>query len=223
MRLKSSPSKGFTIAELLIATSVFGVIMLIAMTGILYIGKIYYKGIITSKTQETTRSITQEISNTFQFGGLTPVTDPRAPDPPVGFVVKAQCIGNSRYTYFVVPSVADGDPPTPTPKHALWHDIKKESALCTPLDLDEVDPSEGDPTTDDSPQSIPQRRELLPPNMRLHEFSMVQPPGRSFMTLKIKVIYGEQDLSPTGKCVSTQIGGQFCAVSALNTTVKKRL
>lgn len=221
MRLKnlSDKQKGFTIIELVIASSVFGVVLLIAMTGILYIGRSYYKGIITSRTQETARSISNEISSTFQYGGVNPVTSPAVADYG-GLSVHTQCIGKFRYSYILDSRVSNDGAPG-TSKHALWLDVIGEGKACAPLDLRQDVPEDGN--TDTSPDAKAQRRELLPNNMRLDEFSMQQQSGRSFLSTNIRLIFGEQDLSPAGTCIQNRFGGQFCAVSDLNTTVKKRL
>lgn len=219
MRALNNDKKGFTIIELLIASSVFGVVLLIAMTGILYIGRSYYKGIITARTQDTSRSIINDISSSFQYGGISAVTDP-ATDNFGDLTVTAQCIGNFRYSYVLDSRVnSDGEPGTS--RHALWFDMIGHGRACAPLDLNEDMPE--DENTDTSPDAQAQRRELLPNNMRLDEFSLQQPDGRSFLNIDLRLIFGEQDLSPEGTCIQNRFGGQFCAVSDQATTVKKRL
>ena len=52
-----SGQKGFTVLELMIATTVFSVMLLLTTTGMIQIGKVYYKGLVTAKTQDTVRSI----------------------------------------------------------------------------------------------------------------------------------------------------------------------
>jgi prepilin-type N-terminal cleavage/methylation domain-containing protein len=220
--------KGFTIVELIIASSVFSVILLVATAGIIYIGRSYYKGIITSRTQETTRSITQEISNSFQFGGDAQVTvaaDSNPIDMGSGVKAYAQCVGNFRYSYVIGSKVAGSNntsnPSTPTTRHGLWLDVINKDADCNALDLREAVPEDDSTSTEQA--LLNQRRELLPQNMRLDQFSLDQPAGRSFLNINVKLIYGDHDLSPSGICVPNSQGGQFCATSGLNTTVKKRL
>lgn len=203
------------------------------MTGVIYIGRIYYKGIVTSQTQDTTRTITRQISDTFQFGGLDAVTLPESHAFSAGagdYTVYAQCLGNYRYSYIIDSQVKGQNSLTPlTTKHALWLDLKKEGAACAPLDLTQDNPSTqtaaaaGGDTVDNSPNAVSLRRELIPNNMRMKAFKIEQPSGRSFVNINIKVIFGDHDLSPGGRCVPNIAGGQFCAVSELNTTVKKRL
>lgn len=224
---KISDSTGFTILELIIATTVFGLMLLVATTGMIQIGRAYYKGTIVAKTQEGTRGVVEDITKTIQFGGnVSIVTDQT---PPIvlasGLSSHATCIGNQRYTYVVGQRI---DPKT-SAKHALWFDVKKEGALCSPVDLDNANPSysggANGGTVDTTKTSV--QRELLSKGMRLAKFSIVDQ-GTSGATVTVKVIYGEDDLlldktDPNANCVSSSIGGQFCAFSELTTFVTKRL
>jgi prepilin-type N-terminal cleavage/methylation domain-containing protein len=90
---------GFTLLELLIATSVFSIVLLIVTTGIIRLGQSYYKGIIQSRTQETTRAMATDISRAFQFADGTKVS---------GDGANQFCIGDTRYTYFINQPVRDG-------------------------------------------------------------------------------------------------------------------
>jgi len=86
--------KGFTIIELLIATTVFSVILLVATTGVIRIGQTYYKGIIQARTQETTRAVSEELTRSLQFNGSGVVRFPPPDDNKI-------CLGNVRYTHHV--------------------------------------------------------------------------------------------------------------------------
>lgn len=219
--------QGFTILELVIASSVFGLIMMVASSGIIYVGRIYYKGIIASQTQEATRSIAQEISNAFQYGNSGAI---RAAAPLVdgSFTYQAYCIGKFRYSYILDHQVTGkNDASAKTIKHAMWLDILKDNgaATCKALNLsDDVPEDVGiGGTTDTAVDALSQRRELIPGKMRLTQFTLNQPASRSFMSADIEIIHGDRDLSPGNICISTRSGGHFCAVSKLSTTVKQRL
>ena len=90
--------QGFTILELLIASTVFSVILLVATAGIIQIGNLYYKGITASKTQETARAIMEEVSRTAQFSKGSVVFGHNFGDDSS---VKQICVGDRRYTYEV--------------------------------------------------------------------------------------------------------------------------
>jgi prepilin-type N-terminal cleavage/methylation domain-containing protein len=90
---------GFTLLELLIATSVFSVVLMIVTTGVIRLGQSYYKGIVQSRTQETNRAVATDISRAFQFANGVKV----AGDGDNQF-----CIGDTRYTFFINQPVKDG-------------------------------------------------------------------------------------------------------------------
>ena len=67
MSQKRAEQNGFTIIELLIATTVFSLILLISVAGILQISRMYYRGVTQSRTQETARSIIDEVGEAIRF------------------------------------------------------------------------------------------------------------------------------------------------------------
>ena len=138
-----------------------------------------------------------------------------------GVMVKAKCIGDTRYRYVVgQPKIKLGqtdnlgDPANPTLRHLLWVDKKdRPEDLCKADGLAFVDQNKG--------------RELLAQNMRLISFD-VSPAGDN-VNINIKVYYGDYDLAGglagngTASCESTKNGGQFCASSELSTVVRRRI
>ena len=85
---KSKLQKGFTIVELLIATSVFSILLVILLTSLLRISQMFYKGVNMSRTQETARNVLQYITDDLQFYKQPPVIGSNY-----------FCIGNHRYAY----------------------------------------------------------------------------------------------------------------------------
>jgi prepilin-type N-terminal cleavage/methylation domain-containing protein len=81
-------NKGFTVIELLIATAVFSVVLLVFLSAFLRISELFYKGVNLSNTQETSRNVVQSIADDIQF-----YHDP----PTIGY--NYFCIGGHRYTY----------------------------------------------------------------------------------------------------------------------------
>lgn len=82
-------SKGFTIVELMIATAVFSVILMVFVAAIIQVGRIYYKGVIQSRTQERARAISEQVAKDLQFGKA----DTFSSGP--GYV----CVGGHVYVY----------------------------------------------------------------------------------------------------------------------------
>ncbi len=222
MRIKRN-QEGFTILELIIASTVFSLIMLLSTTGLIQIGKTYHKGQITSKTQETTRGVIEEISREVQFSNESVQPSPEVNSPSMSSVrLQALCIGDTRYTYVKNKPKAKvsqvnnpDDPNAPTLQHLLWVDKRVNN-----LGLDDGTCIATDYTNGD--------RDLLTQNMRLADFDIAD--SGDNVKLFMRLYYGDFDLTEgrlasDGKspCESTRMGGQFCASSELNTVVRRRI
>lgn len=207
---------GFTIIELMIATTVFSVILLLVTTGILQIGKTYYKGLLQSRTQEVARNITDEISRGIQFSGETvQPTTPFAPSPPYSNATPGSrygfCINGVGYAYIMDRQLAvPPSGPDQRPKTLIAYD-----ETCSSFTVKNVTGVSG--------------RELLGRGMRLTDLN-VQDNGDGTYTITVGVASGEFDLlrpNPARNnirdtCLSGT-GSQFCAISKLTTTVQKRV
>ena len=91
---------GFTIIELLIATAIFSVIVLIATTVLIRIGQQYYKGVTMSKTQEAGRAVMEDVTRVVQFSSSDKSDEsPTYPNPNPNFPKKIICVGDTRYYY----------------------------------------------------------------------------------------------------------------------------
>lgn len=203
---------GFTILELIIATTVFSVMLLLASAGIIQIGRIYYKGLITTRTQDTNRAVVDDISRSVQLTGNNTISY-SAPGP-----AQAVCIGTTRYTYRLNVILDDTNP------HVLWVDKIIPGGGCSTPPLNQQVPSDHDSNSDNTASGRAIQKELLARNMRLETFNITQV-GTTLMQVDARVIYGDTDLT-TGtppECIAINLGGQFCAVSSLNSFVKKRL
>lgn len=212
-------SGGFTIIELMIATSVFSVVLLLVSMGIIKIGHTYYKGIIEARTQETARNISTDVSQTLQFAN-----GQKKPGASLGSGVEQFCIGNTRYTAFLNKQVKVG---------------------VDGLKSEKMNPS--DACNDTNPLVGTEDKEMLGNNMRLLRFN-VDPADALSRTWKIDVrlAYGDNDLFShyqadgvtaagwdgvdvkssavdNANCKSGIAGGSFCATSQLDIIVKKRL
>jgi len=208
--------RGFTLVELMIASAAFSLVLLIASSTAIQIGKLYYKGLIQSKTQETARGIADEITGSFQFASGKVIAGASGPPMPAGH--QQVCIGDTRYTYAIDQKVG----PTGTGIKAQ----RLNGAACA----------------DATPGSF--GRELLGTNMRLLELNLNPPTyldsEKETLQIKIRIAYGDNDLlthypenadassapiaaANTGLCRSGIAGGSFCAVSSLDNVVKKRL
>lgn len=204
---KESRSKGFTILELMIATMIFAVVLLLVTAGILQIARVYYKGITEASTQNTARNIIDTVSQAIQFSGGEVIGTPNNPEPSTDH---AFCIGNQQFTYRLGWQVEDKDLDANNNqiRHAL---VQRSAADCTPQNL--AGNVEG--------------RDLMGEHMRLSKLS-VENIAPNLYKIQVKVVYGDNDLlnDPTGSdasCRAERAGTQFCAVSELSTIVVKRV
>lgn len=202
---------GFTIVELMIASVVFSVVLLLCTVGIIQISRTYYKGITTTKTEQTARSVLDRISQSIQFSGGT-VTQTPSPD-----ATRDQyfCINNELYSYHLGQELIDG----PNYNHAL---VVTNAACSGAQSL--------------GTRSTPTGQELLSPNMRLAKLSVKSLGNNNLYRVTVRVVYGDDDLlldqlAANGSagndgvldtCKGATAGAQFCAVSELSTVVQKR-
>lgn len=235
-RLKTNNQHGFTILELMIATMVFSVIFLATTTALLQIGKLYYKGVISGRTQETARGIMDQMSQQLQFGTDVPVQAadlvkvvPGGPEAGGKVTFRAICIGNTRYAYRLNTQVTNDvatnneyDAAHSRMRHALWRDTVVTGADCTAIDISADRPTAGG-------------EEMLDENMRLTQLE-ASCDNNNMCTIAVGVLYGDDEmLTPapakdqttpaqikTLKC-ATIIGNHWCAGSQLNTSVFKRV
>lgn len=214
--------QGFTIIELLIATTIFSVILLAAAASLIQISRLYYKGVISARTQAAARSITDDISRTIQFtsGKVTP------PGLALGSPgQKVLCAGDVRYTFVENMKVNDSlngtaDQENHAIRHALWQDGVSAGSCTNDLDMKSANPYQSTPTQEG--------REILDRNMRLTKLTLTPlNPQQDQYSLTVGVIYGDDDLldnpdNPT-KCKTAVAGAQWCASSELTTQVYRRV
>lgn len=212
---RSGSQAGFTILELMIAASVFAVILLIVATGVISFTNSYYKGVTASKTQEAARSILNTISQSIQFGQHVSV-----PQLSGDGTTYDMCIDDTLYAFRPGQEVTDAVPFGP--------DQGYHGLVAVPNDCDM---SATLPTT----ANLASGRELLGQHMRLNYLNISQ--NGNLFTIRLRIIYGDDDLlvqplppapkawmSTNESCGgSNQAGEQFCAVSDLTTTVEKRI
>lgn len=223
---------GFTLVELMIATTVFAVILVICATAMITIGRYYYKGITSSRAQEAARNVMDTVTHPIQFGAETLLL----PAPVAGTAgspdFTAVCVGDTRLTYVkdaqVDDKMADStyNATDKTIRHALWQDVRSDLSSCKAADLTHIDPSAVplDPTRNGS-----SGKELVPVNMRLSKLTITAISGTNLVGIDVGIAYGDNDLferdgsfNITG-CKLVKFGGQFCGVAQLKTTVQRRV
>lgn len=202
---------GFTLLELLIATSVFSIVLLIVTSGIIRLGQSYYKGIIQSRTQETARSAATEISRSFQFAGGDKVN---------GGGDNQFCIGDTRYTYFLNQQVKDGAEGLLAERMQAGKPcdggdtVSRQELLGNNMRLLKFNVSQADS------QAKTWRVEMSvaygDDDLLSHYTNDSQPEGWNGSDPNVSAVHN-------AVCKSGIPGGAFCATSQLDILVKKRL
>lgn len=203
--------RGFTIIELLVATMVFSVVLLIVTAGILQIARVYYKGVTEAATQNTARSIMDQIAQNIQFNGGAVTETASSPAPGTDY---AFCIGNQQFSYRLGWQVENSPNAT---VNQIWHGLVQNTvAGCV---------------SSTAPQTLSNQtvtgRDLMEPHMRLANL-VVDNVGNNQYKVQVRIVYGDNDLlsNPTAtnaNCQNIRSGTQFCAVSDLSTIVIKRV
>lgn len=201
----SNKSHGFTIIELMLALTVFSVILVAASAGLIQIGRMYYKSVITVRTQDTSRNIINELSRSIQFSKDKPEiirVDPNNPNSQA----LALCVGTKRFTPLLNQQVTDDSTAV-----ALYRD---------------TGPNECEPAT-----SFSDGVELVGQNMRLTRFDVTPLDDKNIQyRLTVWVAYGDDEvleIDPNNPnrfiCTGSEVGSEFCAISELSTVVSRRL
>lgn len=228
---------GFTIIELLIATMVFSVILLAATSALFQLQKMYYRGIVTNRTQTAARQVMNELTRQLQLN-QNRVRVGTALSYGVGAGhYQSFCIDNLRYSYALNVQVTNGLTQYKAAQHqgphALWRDTITSTGDCTPLNLGLANPADTKDGTTMVAIGGQDGSELLGQNMRLSQLSisdndcLTSLSNTKLCTISVGIIYGDDDLlspnatNPVG--CQTTFGGQWCAAANLSTKVFKRL
>lgn len=207
-------SSGFTIIELIFASLIFSLVMTVILVTAFQIGRIYYKGVSISNTNEAARTIVDDISNDVRFAQLADASHMGD-----GYF----CIGLHRYTF------------------ALFKKVTNEDIAAnrdTGVRQDKI--SLGCPSPDSVP--VTDAKQLLGPDMQLNDLQFV--PSNGAVTIHVHIIfYGADDKvftstshpadtdadhalalkDPDARCSSNLLSSQFCAAVDLQTKVLQRL
>lgn len=207
--------QGFTVIELLVATAVFSTVLLVAASGVVYVGRLYNKGITSGLTQEVARTTIDEIAEDFELSGGY---FRRLPDSLAGD--KGFCIGGNLYSYRLSPHkiALDGS-------GNAFVVRKLDNCDILPLAIVGPDNLATGMNATGAANVRNEWREFLGANMRLNTLTLTESPGPvrpTSLAIQIDVITGEDDLISSGLC-KTGAGSQFCANSPLFTYAVRRI
>ena len=219
---KTRAQSGFTVIELLIATAVFSVVLLLVAEGILSFNNVYYKGITQSNTQNAARSVLENISQAIQFSGGAVTSPITANGSSKGF-----CIGGQRYSYLLGQELVDsGTLGTDQAHHVLVQD--SPNGGCGGTNAQDVASLPVNLTANEGV-------ELLSQHMRLAKLTVSQLSGTDLYQVEVRVAYGDNaflyspsgnalgPVAPDATCHADWAGAQFCATAELSTVVEQRI
>lgn len=191
---------GFTIIELMIATSVFSILLMVGIAIFLQVGSTYYKGVTISQTSETAKQIMDDVSSNIRLSSSVASATSSSG-------AQYYCVGNHRYTYNLYKEVQDST-----------HDFTSNFGLV------EDEPAGGgcgDPFGT-SPTPFVNPAELLGNNMRLLAFNITNSSGKLY-NIQLTLASGDDSsLSSTNSASATCLSGvtdRFCAVTSLQSVV----
>jgi prepilin-type N-terminal cleavage/methylation domain-containing protein len=213
-------TKGFTIIELLIATAIFSVVLLIALGGFSGVGRLFYKGVSASQTQIAAENILTDVSTNIQSAANVNLLQTYNN-------YSYYCIGGNRYTVKVNQLVLTDA----TPNYAangnfgLLKDNLSGGGACAPPCVSAC----ASPAI-----AFKNPTELLGSNMRLGKFQISQPDAISqpnLYNIKMIMAYGDDGVvgySTPGDyssiyCIGNSAVQRFCAVHNLTTNIYKGL
>lgn len=202
-RQRANYQQGFTIVELMIATTVFAIILLIVSFGLISLGNLYVKGVTNSRTQEVARTIMDEASRAVQFEG-------GAINPLVPVVSSTgYCVGEKHFVLRQGHRVESAD----------------DHGMVTYTSWGTCSGSAGAVSLE-SPLIPGNARELLTEGMRVSDFKITNTTG-NLWEIRVTVASGTNDdldnpTSAEPKCKGGA-GAQFCSVAELVTVVQKRV
>jgi prepilin-type N-terminal cleavage/methylation domain-containing protein len=205
--------KGFTIIELLVATTIFSIVLVVIVASFLQVGRMFYKGVSVNNTNEASRGLVDDISSDIRLSDANTILSLHT--DPADTTKKYFCTGQHRYTYIIANQVKQDSiiNPDTTPvlaknMHAgIIQDITG-GACPAPSATDGTSP-----------------RQMLGPNMQLNLLSVAQ--TGTLVNIHAHVIfYGVDDTvfapsltDPAARCSGSLLSTQFCAIADINTNV----
>jgi|GEM_PF-4491262 len=217
-KMKRDSGKGFTLLELMIATTVFSVVLLLAMTGFFQIGRIFYKGVSITQTQDITNQVGLDIGASIEGAPkISALTSYKG--------MQYICIGKYRYTVDVTRRVDLGNTSAiSSGQVGMLKDTMSSDNSCAPPCLPNPSVCASGELAWNKPI------ELLGDKMRVESFN-VQPLASvsgDYYTINLVTSYGADDMviytnaadHSTAQC-KTEKGREFCSVGRYNASINR--
>jgi prepilin-type N-terminal cleavage/methylation domain-containing protein len=169
---KTAKQQGFTIIELLVATTIFSIVLMVILASFLQVGRMFYKGISINNTNESARSLVDSITNDIKLAqsSTTPITFTSA-----GTTAYYLCIGSHRYVYISDNHKINSDDinaPDPQAPHGVIRSVMASGCQAPSVKGNDAE-------------------QLLGPNMQLNNSSdlMGCDVGTGFCTIHAHVVF----------------------------------
>jgi len=214
MKIKHQQS-GFTIVELMVATVVFSIVLIVILASFLQVGRMFYKGISFANTNESARSVTESIAVDIRFSQSFTNCDPSICNYPSRPNTRTFCVGSHRYTYTLYEKVTTAN------MNNGYSGVQRTdiNGVCSPS------PAAGGTAT----------VQLLGPDMQLNRFDLSGCTGEMCRVAIHIIFYGADSnvfgsfsqpgtplQAPDAYCSGNSLDTQFCATATLNTTIATR-
>jgi hypothetical protein len=210
--------------EVSIASTVFSIVLLVALTSFFTIGRLFYKGVSITQTQDAITQLYQDINGNFQSAAsISP--------PQTGNGYSYYCVGNARYTYKIHNMVSLDVAPdhAPNGNFGILKDILPGNSSACAVPCNDQGSTVCSPGTAKFDKPI----ELLGQKMRIEKFN-IQSNGASLYDISLVVAYGDDDVLEYAipgpppdyssvACKNDSSSQQFCSVSRLNTAIYRGL
>ncbi|OGL36940.1 hypothetical protein A3E49_03285 [Candidatus Saccharibacteria bacterium RIFCSPHIGHO2_12_FULL_49_19] len=219
---KGSP--GFTIVELLLATAVFSLVLVAAVSGFLEIGRLFYKGVTTSQTQNVAKLVLNQITADIQDS--TDITTLQNPPPNAEFTYL--CIGNKRYTLNFDVKVNTTITDYSQKKFGILRDELPGNSGCAEPCYSAGGDCEPGELVFQNPQELLSTKMSL----RIEPARLLEQPSSNperLYNVRIRLVFGDDDVlrivdpdNPTGsnvRCDSNLQSSQFCAEAEVSNVV----
>ena len=220
--------RGFTIIELMIATIVFSLVLLVAVSSFLQIGRMFYKGFTSNQTQIGARQVLSQITADMQDN--FDISDIQNQPPNSEFTYF--CVGNKRYTLNFDMQVDTTEADYSLKKFGILRDEMPGNSGC-------AEPcysgSNADTDCDGAEVALNSPKELLAAGMsfRSEPAQMLKKAalaGEQLYNVNVRLVYGDDDVltivdtaqPATGKnvrCDSNLRQSQFCAEAEVSSVI----
>jgi prepilin-type N-terminal cleavage/methylation domain-containing protein len=244
--IRTKPNKksdgGFTIVELLMASVVFSTVLLVALLGFLQLGRVFYKGVSNTQTQDTVRQVANDIAANIKTSSAS--TSIQTPPAVTGGGYQYSCVGTYRYTWgtytnntntalnghpiiYVSTSPANYDAGSPNANFGLLRDKTPGEGTCPVPCVANGSPSSAAkcPSSNFLALDTNNPTEMLANGMRIGSLTISQVAGSTDLyNLSAMIAYGDDTVlayNSSGQpyCVGNSSDQKFCAVDQYSTTI----